>query len=165
MIPCLAFAGNSGVGKTTLIAGVLGILRGQGLRVGVIKHSGGFADPDQPGKDSFVLRRAGAERLVLAGPDATVCFHRHPGAEPSFEARLALLGEGLDLVLVESYRSRELPTIEVLRKGHSETARFEGTPRLVAIAADFPPGGDVPWLPLGDPGKVAEFVAGFLVRA
>lgn len=156
----VSFVGRSGVGKTTLLAGVIRDLRARGLRVGVVKHSGGFRDPDRPGKDSHRLREAGAERLVLASRDATVVFHSHPGQEPDFPSRLALLGTGLDVVLVESYRSAGLPVVQVLRRGYSEEVeRFEDGGRLQAVVADFtPPGLSVPLLPLGDPGAVAAFL-------
>lgn len=157
--PVIAFVGRSGVGKTTLLAGVIRALSARGLRVGAIKHSRGFDDPDRPGKDSRLLREAGARRLVLASPDATVLFARHPGAEPSFAERLELARSGMDLVLVESYRSADLPHVEVLRRGHSEQSGFARASPL-AVAADFaPPGLDVPLLPLGDPEAVAAFVA------
>lgn len=161
--PILAFVGRSGVGKTTLLAGVVAALTAQGLRIGVIKHSRRFDDPDRAGKDSQRLRAAGAARLVLASPEATVLFCRH-GAEPSFAERLALAAPDSALVLVESYRSADLPYVEVLRRGYSEQLGFAArTP--VAVAADFRPQGlAVPWLPLDDPPAVAEFVrrwAGF----
>ena len=164
--PCVAFVGKSGVGKTTLVAGVVAELHRAGLRVGAVKHSHGFADPDAEGKDSQRLRAAGAERLLLGSGDATVVFWRHEGHEPDFEARLRLLGDGLDVVLVESYSSHALPTIEVLRRGHCETLRFAGDPRLEAVAADFEPAGlAVPRLPLDDPAGVAQFVLQLLSGA
>ncbi|KAA3613497.1 MAG: molybdopterin-guanine dinucleotide biosynthesis protein B [Planctomycetota bacterium] len=157
--PALAFVGNSGTGKTTLLCGVLRILRSRGLRVGVIKHSGGFHVPDKPGKDSFRLREAGATELVLGSKDATVFFGHHPGAEPEFERRMALLDPHLDLVLVESYRSAQLPAIEVLRSGHSEAVKMRETENLLAVAADFQPEGiAVPCLPLDEANQVADFI-------
>lgn len=158
-IPVVAFVGRSGVGKTTLIGGIVRALRSRGLRVGAIKHSRGFDDPDRPGKDSQLLREAGADRLVLAGPQLTVLFWSHAGCEPSFAQRMDLLGRDLDLVLVESYRSADLPTVEVLRRGHSDTLGFARSAPRLAVAADFtPPGLDVPLLPLGDPDAVAAFL-------
>lgn len=158
--PIVAVIGRSGVGKTTLLAGVIRALTARGLRVGVIKHSRGFSDPDRPGKDSQRLREAGATRLVLASPDASVLFLRHPGAEPGFDERLRLAQEGMDLVLVESYRSAELPSIEVLREGYAEEPGFARQARRLAVAADFePPGLDIPVLPLNDPDAVAQFLA------
>lgn len=59
--PILAFcAAASGIGKTTLITQLIPLLAAQGLRVSVIKHAHHSFDIDHPGKDSFVLREAGA---------------------------------------------------------------------------------------------------------
>ncbi|HEX9792794.1 MAG TPA: molybdopterin-guanine dinucleotide biosynthesis protein B [Planctomycetota bacterium] len=164
--PAVSFAGDSGVGKTGLLEGVIRALCARGLRVGVIKHSGGFTDPDQAGKDSWRLREAGAERLVLASPSATILFARHPRAEPDFAGRLALLGGGLDLVLVESYGSAGLPTLEVLRRGHTETLRARGAGERIAVVADFEPAGlSVPLLRLEQPEEVADFLVAALALA
>ena len=45
----LAVSGVHGSGKTTLLEKLLPILRGRGLKVGVIKHDGGDFAPDAPG--------------------------------------------------------------------------------------------------------------------
>ena len=141
----ISFCGHSGVGKTTLICALLKHWKTLGLRVGVIKHSGGFPDPDTPGKDSHRLREAGADRLVLGSRDQTVCWWAHPSnadagsaAEPDFASRLKLLGDDLDFIIVESWNAVQLPTVEVMRSGHSTETRFRGDERLIAVAADFP---------------------------
>ena len=47
----LAVSGVHNSGKTTLLEKLLPILRGRGLKVGVIKHDGGDFAPDAPGTD------------------------------------------------------------------------------------------------------------------
>lgn len=156
--PIFAFTGRSGVGKTTLLCGVIEALSERGLRVGVVKHSGkGFADPDPPGKDSRRMREAGAAALALGCADRTVVFRDHPSGELSFSDRVAALGP-VDLVLVESYRSESLPTAEVLRRGHSEELEFAGEVRLELVVADLEQDTGVPTLPLSEPGSVADWL-------
>ena len=123
--PAVSFVGPSGSGKTTLLRKVVAILVRKGYRVGVIKHSSGFADPDRRGKDSWLLRRAGARTLLLASRDRSVLFLDHPGKEPGVKARLRCF-EGFDLVLVESWRAAGLPAIRV---------RTSPRPRPAEIAA------------------------------
>jgi molybdopterin-guanine dinucleotide biosynthesis protein B len=156
--PLLAFVGESGSGKTTLLCAVVACLAKRGLRVGAIKHSGGFDDPDLPGKDSRRLREAGAVGVVLASPERTVAFREHPGGEPSFEHRLRLL-PSCDVVLVESFSAAGIPAVEVVRGGRAPQRAGN---RLVALASDGPsPGSRVPVLPIDDPEAVADFVAAF----
>ena len=60
------FAGYSGSGKTTLVEQIIPLLRQQGLRVSVVKHAHHRFDIDQPGKDSWRHRQAGAFEVVIA---------------------------------------------------------------------------------------------------
>jgi len=65
-IPLLGFAAYSGVGKTTLLAKLLPLFISRGLRVGIVKHAHHNFDIDHPGKDSYVLRKAGAAQMLIA---------------------------------------------------------------------------------------------------
>ena len=60
-----AFIGANGTGKTTLLTKLTSILSGKGLRVGIIKHAHHTFDIDQPGKDSYILRKAGASEMLI----------------------------------------------------------------------------------------------------
>ena len=61
----LGFIAKSGTGKTTLISRLIPILNERGHKVGLIKHSHHDFETDQPGKDSYRLRKAGASPVVL----------------------------------------------------------------------------------------------------
>ena len=112
--PVVSFVGPSGSGKTTLLRALVRILVRRGYRVGVIKHSSGFADPDKRGKDSWLLRKAGAKTLLLASRDRSILFLDHPRKEPSVSERLGYF-DGYDLVLVESWKQARFPLIAVRR--------------------------------------------------
>jgi len=64
--PVIGFAACSGTGKTTLLTQLLPLLSAHGLRVGMIKHSHHDFEIDKPGKDSYRLREAGAQQLLIA---------------------------------------------------------------------------------------------------
>ena len=71
----IGLAGWSGAGKTTLLARVIPYLRGQGLRVSVIKHAHHEFDVDVPGKDFLGASAIGRDRgsgffRPALGPDA-----------------------------------------------------------------------------------------------
>ena len=57
----IGLAGWSGSGKTTLVTKLVPCLIGRGLRVSTLKHAHHGFDLDQPGKDSFMHRAAGAQ--------------------------------------------------------------------------------------------------------
>ena len=56
----IGFAGWSGAGKTTLIVKLIPELNRRGFSVSTIKHAHHNFDLDQPGKDSYEHRAAGA---------------------------------------------------------------------------------------------------------
>ena len=64
--PVLGFAAYSGTGKTSLLVKLLPLMKLQGLRVAMIKHAHHDFDIDEPGKDSFELRKAGADQMLIA---------------------------------------------------------------------------------------------------
>src|SRR5205809_6296636 len=62
----IGFSGYSGSGKTTLVEQLIARLRLAGQRVSVVKHAHHSFDIDQPGKDSWRHRQAGAFEVVIA---------------------------------------------------------------------------------------------------
>ena len=62
----IGLAGWSGAGKTTLLRQLIPVLVAQGLRVSTLKHAHHEFDVDQPGKDSWEHRQAGAQEVLVA---------------------------------------------------------------------------------------------------
>ena len=85
-------AASSNSGKTTLIEKVVRILKERGLRVAVIKHASKGFDIDRPGKDSWRFREAGADAVMLVGPDS-MALMKMTERQPSPE-ELEALGRG-----------------------------------------------------------------------
>ncbi len=105
----------SGAGKTTLMVKLLAELRRRGLSVSIIKHAHHGFDLDQPGKDSFRHREAGAKEVMLAADARWALMHeigdeRQPPLEDLFQ-RMA----PVDLVLIEGFHRRHHPALEVYR--------------------------------------------------
>jgi ABC-type cobalamin/Fe3+-siderophores transport system ATPase subunit len=74
----LTVVGPSGAGKTTLIEVLVAKLRAFGRRVAAVKHDAHRLELDRAGKDSWRLRAAGADTVVLMGRDRS-----HDGSAPS----------------------------------------------------------------------------------
>ena len=65
-IPVLGFAAYSGTGKTTLLEKLIPLLKARSIKVALIKHAHHDVDVDTPGKDTYRLRHAGANPVLLA---------------------------------------------------------------------------------------------------
>ena len=165
-IPVLGFIAASGTGKTTLLARLIPELRRRGLRCAVVKHSHHNFEIDRPGKDSQLLREAGAGQVLLASPHRTFWVREGDGVnEPRLTDLVRHLDlDRVDLVLVEGFRYENLPKIEIHRPSLGMPLLCTEDPDLIALASDDQPTGtgSVSVLPLNEPGVVADFVVDWL---
>ncbi|MNK43988.1 Molybdopterin-guanine dinucleotide biosynthesis adapter protein [compost metagenome] len=116
----IGIVGVSGSGKTTLIERIIPLLRERGLRIGTLKHDAHGFDVDKPGKDTWRHREAGAEVVVISGPEKIACIRRVAEA-PSPEALIRSLMPDMDLVLVEGFKRFGFPKLEVVRAANSQS--------------------------------------------
>ena len=130
------FAGWSGSGKTTLIERVIAHLSAGGLRVSLIKHAHHEFDVDQPGKDSYRHRTAGASEVLVSITNRWVLMHELRG-EPELTLRQAIEQfSPCDLVLVEGYKRETIPKLEVWRAELGKALLFPVDVNIVALASD-----------------------------
>src|SRR3972149_9712825 len=100
----LGIAGWSGSGKTTLVTKLLPLLVARGLKVSTVKHAHHDFDIDQPGKDSWRHRQAGASEVLISSALRYALIHEHRnGAELDLQQILARLSP-VDIVLVEGFK-------------------------------------------------------------
>ncbi|MES2715626.1 MAG: molybdopterin-guanine dinucleotide biosynthesis protein B [Pseudomonadota bacterium] len=132
----VGFCGPSGVGKTTLIEGVIAGLKARGLRVSVIKHAHKQFDIDRPGKDSHRHREAGATEVLVASAQRLALLREYtvPGL-PTVHQLIAELSPA-DWVLVEGYKHADLPKIEVWRAALGQAPLYPGDAFVTAVATD-----------------------------
>jgi molybdopterin-guanine dinucleotide biosynthesis protein B len=151
-------AATSNSGKTTLIEKVVQIFKERGLRVAVIKHASKGFELDRPGKDSWRFREAGADTVVLVGPDR-LALMRTIDAEPSMKD-LEMLSGNADIVIREGFKHDALNRIEVFRSGVSGQLPLCATDRSVlALVSDIPFNVAVPRFDWNDAAAVADFIA------
>jgi molybdopterin-guanine dinucleotide biosynthesis adapter protein len=132
----IGLAGWSGAGKTTLLTKLIPELRRRGLTVSTLKHAHHAFDIDQPGKDSFEHRRAGASEVLVASRGRWALVHELRGeAEPPLAALLRRLSP-VDLVIVEGFKAAAHPKIEVHRASNGRPFLFRDASNVRAIAAD-----------------------------
>lgn len=158
----LGLAGWSGSGKTTLMVALIPLLRARGLRVSTIKHAHHRFDVDQPGKDSWRHREAGAEEVMIASSQRFALMHELRGApEPALPDLLERMSP-VDLVLVEGFKQEGHAKIEVHRAANGKPPLFPDDPAVIAVATDEAmETGGLPRLDLNDAEAVADFAARF----
>ncbi len=153
----LGLTGWSGSGKTTLLTVLLPIFVARGLSVSTIKHAHHGFDLDQPGKDSWRHRQAGAQEVMIAGGTRWALLHEVDGPEPRLDGLLARLAP-VDLVLVEGFKADSHAKIEVFRPGLGQPPLWPGRPDIVAVASDTPPSScDRIVLPLNRPAEIVDW--------
>lgn len=85
----------------------------RGFTVSTIKQTPAVFDVDQPGKDSFRHREAGATEVLLSSRKRWAQMHELRGrAEPSLDDLLAKLAQ-VDLVLIEGFADAPYPRLEL----------------------------------------------------
>jgi molybdopterin-guanine dinucleotide biosynthesis protein B len=131
----VAVSGPSGVGKTRLLARLLPALARRGLAVAILKHTGHRHPFDRRGKDTEVLRRAGAVAAAIEGPAGMAFFGPPRGGARA----LARLLPPCDLVLAEGWRGERLPRIEVHRRRVARPFLCAEDRHVFALVSDEPP--------------------------
>lgn len=159
----VGFAGYSGSGKTSLIEHLIPALRLRGLRVSVVKHAHHSFDIDQPGKDTWRHRQAGAVEVVAVSSQRLVLMREFetPGDAKVHQA-LAALDVGVDWVLVEGFKHANLSKLEVWRHAAGKPVCYPDDPFVAGIITDspalLPEATARPVLDLNDPDSVAEWL-------
>ncbi|MEM7731284.1 MAG: molybdopterin-guanine dinucleotide biosynthesis protein B [Pseudomonadota bacterium] len=150
--------GWKNAGKTGLVERLVTEITSRGISVSTIKHAHHNFDVDQPGKDSFRHRQAGATEVLLASANRFALMHELRGVEePSLDSLLARLSP-VDLVLVEGYKRDRHPKVEAFRAetGNPLIAQDDETVR--AVAADTNVNFDRPVFDLNDTEAIADFI-------
>jgi molybdopterin-guanine dinucleotide biosynthesis protein B len=156
----LGIAGWSGSGKTTLITKLIPLLATRGVRVATIKHAHHAFDVDQPGKDSYEHRKAGACEVIVSSARRWVQMHEVGSGTEATLAQLLRRLSPCDLVLVEGFKTERHPKLEVFRAAVGKAPLHPQDDRIVAIASDQDfPDVTIPVVDLNDIAAVAARVS------
>ena len=164
--PVLGFAAFSGTGKTTLLVKLLPLMKQQGLRIAMIKHAHHDFEFDTPGKDSFKLRKAGADQVLIASDKRYALISDYPvQAEPELGGLIERLDlERIDLVLVEGFRHLPFAKIELHRPSTGNRLIFPEDKSVIAVASDENlVTGNLPLLNINRPEEIIAFINHWLV--
>ena len=155
----VGIAGYKNSGKTTLVVELVRELVARGWNVGTLKHAHHDFDIDQPGKDSHRHREAGATEVIVASARRVAHIRELRGAPEPGVAELAARMTGMDLVLVEGWKSGTHPRLELRRSAAPAPSVADSSPGVVAIVSDVPlPGETLPVLDRGDVPAITDFI-------
>ena len=152
--PIVAVSGWSGSGKTRLLAGLIPALARRGVVTAVLKHTRHPHAFDRRGKDTDVLRRAGAVAAAIDGPEGMAFF----GPPAGGLAALAAFLPPVDLVLAEGWKDAPVPRIEVHRRRVARGFLCAHDRRVFAAVTDEPPPRPVAAFGHGEIEALAAFV-------
>ena len=155
----IGLAGWSGSGKTTLITKLIPRLIARGVLVSTLKHAHHGFDLDQPGKDSFFHRTAGATEVIISSAKRWAILHELR-EEPEWNLRsLVAKMSPVDLVLVEGFKRDAFPKLEIHRAANNKPLIHPEDPHIVAIASDIAlPQAKVPVIDLNDIETIADLL-------
>lgn len=150
--------GWKNAGKTGLMERLVAEITGRGFTVSTVKHAHHSFDVDQPGRDSYRHRMAGASEVLLASGQRIALMQELRGAaEPSLDTLLARLSP-VDLVLIEGYKREAHPKIEAFRAEPGNPLIATDNDTIRAVASDTPLTLDRPVFDLNDTPRIADFI-------
>jgi len=155
----VSFGGWSGSGKTTLIEAVIRLLSDKGYRIGAIKHDGHRFDIDRPGKDSWLMTRAGAVVTAICDSSKQAVIRQHERCPSPFDLIAADFTD-VDLVIVEGWKAEAPNRIEVYRQelGTIPLCEEVDASGFVAVATDARLATALPQLDINTPETVVDFI-------
>lgn len=175
--PLIGFAAFSGTGKTTLLEQLIPELNQANIRVAMVKHTHHDKfDIDHPGKDSYRLRKAGAEQMLVASSKRWALMVENSNAyqekhlEPDLYELLPHLDQQkTDLILVEGFKHEGISKIELHRPKLGKPLLYPNDPDIIAIATDQvnlpavkPDKKQCPILDINNVTEITTFIIGLL---
>ncbi len=174
-IPLLGFAAFSGTGKTTLLEQLIPELNQANIRVAMVKHTHHEKfDIDKPGKDSYRLRKAGAQQMLVASAKRWALMVEQPPQDiiedPDLFALLPHLDlSKIDLILVEGFKHEAISKIELHRPERQRPLLYPDDSNIIAIATDhnnlageYPDALHCPLLDINNISQITTFISKLL---
>ena len=165
--PVIGLCAYSGSGKTTLLEKLIPVFSSHNLKVAVIKHASHTFDIDHPTKDSYKIRKAGAQQILISSQKRWALLNENTpnNSELTLEDALQhITVENIDFVIVEGFKSAPINKIEIYRTALGKPLISTTDKYVIAIATDEPHqlNTQLPLLNLNFPEQIAEFIEQFL---
>lgn len=154
--------GPPGSGKADLMVDLVSELSRRGLRVSTILSVDEQAAIDQPGKDSFRHRAAGADEVLVTSAQRWALIHDGGAKDYHSQAQMT----AVDIILVaQRDGAGNFPMIELRRAG-TAAALDQDDPAVVAVVSDQPLDDlQKPLLDRDDLPAIADFIIAYMDQA
>jgi molybdopterin-guanine dinucleotide biosynthesis adapter protein len=156
----IGIAGWKNSGKTTLTTALIAEFTRRGLNVATIKHAHHSFQIDDAETDSARHRRAGAGQVAVVSRDRWAMVRELKGADEPDLADVVAMLEPCDLIVVEGYKSAQIPKVEARRAASLSREKLSDTdPHVIAIAADHAiESATLPVFDLNQVSQIADFI-------
>lgn len=155
----MGICGYSGSGKTTLLKKLILLLKARNVRFAVIKHSHHDMDIDIPGKDSYELRKSGAEQIIVASSHRWALITETPNNPPNLTDLVKQFSD-VDLVLVEGFKDAAITKIVCHRQANNKALFYDS--HTIAIASDVHLVDEIKWFDIDDVELISNFIQCYL---
>jgi len=146
-------------GKTTLVAGLVTELKSRGVTVSTMKHAHHAFDLDQPGRDSYKHREAGAHEVLISSGERWALMHEIQGEDEYALDDLLAKMTPVDIVIIEGFKSAAHAKIECHRAVSEMPLVSAKNKTIVAVASDVDVNADgLQVLDLNNVSAIADFV-------
>lgn len=151
--------GWKNAGKTGMVERLVAEISQRGFTISTLKHAHHDTDVDQPGRDSYRHRAAGAQQVMLSSPNRwALMTELRDQPEPTLADLLPLMTP-VDLILVEGYKREPHPKIEAHRWETGRPLLVDSNPTIRAVASNTVPQNlRVPSFDLDDIPAIADFI-------
>lgn len=166
LLPIIGFSAFSGTGKTTLLTQLIPLLNAKGIEVGVIKHAHHKFEVDIPGKDSYQIRKAGAQQTLIASSRLMALMQTNNNDPKLVDILHRLDTTTIDVILVEGFKHEYFSKIELYRPSLGNPLLYPEDNSIIAIASDqtLQTQRKIDQLDINDINAIAEYIEQFIAH-
>ena len=124
-------------GKTHLVQKIISAINLKKLNVASIKHAHHSFDIDQPGTDSYLHRKSGAEQVIISSATRWAKITELKSLPEKKLSELVSEINSVDVVIVEGFKNENHPKIEIIKEPDDESSYiFKKITNVVALVSD-----------------------------
>lgn len=163
----ISIVGRAKSGKTTFIEKLISHLKIKGYKIGTIKNTSHNVMIDKPGSDTWRHMQSGSQITVLNASNAIVMIkYKDPDHDSDdVEGLIKLFDSNVDLIIVEGFKTSNLPKILIHRK--TAGTPLEGLNNVIAIGTDekLEIYQDVEQFDINDTDKAIEIINKYFIKS